>query len=144
MTPPPAKRPTTGLDWVSQGRGAQEDPTPIQELAKALRSSSEDVQTQRFKSTPVTIGLLVVLLGTVGTIGGLTLRGQSAARDLAVEVVQAHTQADVDRAHPDLTKRYTTRVEHVELTLSINARLSAIEALLAAMRADLEKARRGK
>lgn len=83
------------------------------------------------KSSPLTIGALAILVGSVVTIGGLVWSAQSKMDETCERVVKVHRDADVDRSHPDLPTRYVPRTElntelH-QLDKKLDKRLSRME-----------------
>ena len=64
-----------------------------------------------WKASPITLGLLVALVIASVTIVGWVVKGESALKTMASEVVKAHCDQDVDRSHSDLPKKYVPRVE---------------------------------
>lgn len=86
-----------------------------------------------WKAAPLTLGLLITLLAASIWIICGTLRTKEAIEATAKIAVDQHMMVDVDRAHPDLSRRYTSLVAHEEIKgdlRSIKESLSEIKTTL--------------
>ena len=80
-----------------------------------------------WKASPLTLGLLVALVVACVTVVGWVVKGQSAIKDTAAEVVKMHCDADVDRAHRNLREKYVPRVELQQSLNGLQRQLDRME-----------------
>jgi hypothetical protein len=83
------------------------DPRDLDHSQPAILVSREN----GWRTSPVTIGLLVAVVAGSVTLGSWILQGESGVRKLAAEAVDRHCEQDVDRAHSDLPRKYVPRTE---------------------------------
>lgn len=112
-----------------------EEPSNVQAIYEAGRLSVTGATDKGWRDTKLTIGIAAAILLSAAALVGFILRWQDSSRATAAEVVTAHAQADVDRAHSDLPNRYTSIIKHVELV----SRLVAIESALYQMQSTLKE-----
>jgi hypothetical protein len=79
-----------------------------------------------WKSAPVTIGMLVAAVIAVATIIGFAYSGQKEIKTVVSSQIKQHCDKDIDRAHPDLPKRYVTKQELNNALHSIDNKLYRI------------------
>jgi hypothetical protein len=92
-------------------RMSDRDREPSQPTINILGGKPNGNGNGSWKTSPVTLGLLVALVAGSVTLGNWILRGESGVRAIAAEAVGRHCEQDVDRAHTDLPRKYVPRTE---------------------------------
>jgi len=116
-----------------------------------MKAPTEKMTVEKFKSSPITIGVLMMLVGGAVALGSALVVGQSKVEEVAAKVVQMHRDADVDRAHPDMRERYVPRLEHVrdvqeakEIRQKIQSDVRLIQQSQKRMERDIRKMANGR
>lgn len=68
--------------------------------------------SNKLRSSPLTLGVLLAGLLGAGAVAAWAIQGQQRLDQAAAAAVERHRESDVDRAHPDLRDRYTSRIQH--------------------------------
>jgi hypothetical protein len=82
-----------------------------------------------WKSSYVTWGVLLAVLGAAATVVTLTRRGEQEIRSIAAEGMQRHVDKDIDRAHKALPARYVKKRELNGAMYQIKIELKEIRSL---------------
>jgi hypothetical protein len=67
----------------------------------------------KWKDTPVTIGLIVAMIGLVGGVVALYSRGEAKIRQASKAEVESHCDKDIDKIHPSVKEKYLQRADFV-------------------------------
>lgn len=96
-----------------------------------------------WKGIPLTIGLAIAIVtGAVGVIV-FALRGSAELGAACENKVKAHQDRDVDRAHPDLVRRYVSRQELGAKVHKIDRKLERLEAVQQIILTEVRNGGRG-
>lgn len=82
---------------------------------------------KEWRLTPVTLGLLGALTAVIVTVIATTWKVGDEFEQTCKKAVSSHQDRDVDRSHPDLTKKYMPRTEIGDRLHTIDRKLDRVD-----------------
>jgi hypothetical protein len=100
------------------------------------------VAGNNWKTTPITLGLLIAMLAGTFFIVRATRSGEEEIKTITKEVLVHHCEKDVDVAHPGISSRYAKKQEIREAVYQVNERLGRIEVVQQQILKRIDRAHR--